>query len=411
VNVPPNVQARSTINFELSRRGSETRPSLAALDPHELISFGAGDAHPALMPDLSAEAGLALGKYRAETLQYAPRLGLSQLRTWIGEYLAADGVRVAPSNIIIVNGAKHGLDLVCKLLVNEGDCVAVTAPTYFTGIPIFRSHGVSFIEIPQDGDGMSVEFLRSVIDERRRNGKPVPKLIYDVPDFHNPTGMTMSLRRRQELVALASELGIVIVEDSPYRQVRFGVDGVSSLKELDDRGCVIQLGTFSKLLTPGLRIGWIVSSEENVARIAQLKSDGGTCPLTQRIVYEFCAAGKLAPHMARLRDEYQRHRDTMVAALQKSLPEMSFSVPDGGYYLWVRLPDGVSGDALTRAALAHRLEVVSGTRFFANGNSQAPASPPGSVFLRLAFSFASIAEIEDGIRRLASASQDLRQAA
>jgi 2-aminoadipate transaminase len=222
--------------------------------------------------------------------------------------------------------------------------------------------------------------------------------------------MTMSLRRRQELVALASELGIVIVEDSPYRQVRFGVDGVSSLKELDDRGRVIQLGTFSKLLTPGLRIGWIVSSEENVARIAQLKSDGGTCPLTQRIVYEFCAAGKLAPHLVRLRNEYQRHRDTMVAALQTNLPEMSFSVPDGGYYLWVRLPDGVTGDALTQAALAHRLEVVSGARFFANGNGQAPASRPGSDFLRLAFSFASIAEIEDGIRRLAGASRDLRQA-
>ena len=177
--------------LQLSTRGLETRPTLAA-HLSDGISFGAGDAYPPLMPDLTVEAAVALTQYRDETLQYAPRLGLFLLRKWICEYLAADGIKVSPAEIIIVNGAKQGLDLTCKLLLNEGDCVAVTGPTYFTGIPIFRSHGLSFLQVPQDAEGMSVDFLRTEIAQRRRTGRPIPKMIYDIPDFHNPTGITMS---------------------------------------------------------------------------------------------------------------------------------------------------------------------------------------------------------------------------
>ena len=385
----------------LSRRGLETNPVFAP-HPEDCISFGAGDAYPELMPDFTAAATVALNKYRAETLQYAPRLGLLPFREWIIELLVSEGIKISPTEMIVVSGAKQGLDLVCKLLLNEGDCVAVTGPTYFTGIPIFRSHGVSFLQVPQDAEGLSVDFLRREIYLRRQRGQPTPKLIYDIPDFHNPTGITMSQNRRHDLVELAEELSIFIVEDSPYRQIRFEGIGVPPLKALDRSGCVIYLGTLSKVLAPGLRLGWIATSQENAARIAQLKADGGTSPLIQRLAVEYCAEGNLPVHLNRVRSEYKRHRDIMVAALRKHIPQASFAVPQGGYYIWVNFPGGRDADRIAENALEKGVEIISGTRFFANRDGAYPANrAAGSDFVRLAFSSASPIEIEDGIGRLA----------
>jgi 2-aminoadipate transaminase len=354
------------------------------------------------MPDFTAEAALALTRYRSETLQYAPRLGLLDLREWICEFLAEEGIKASPAEIIVVNGAKHGLDLACKLFLNDGDCVAVTAPTYFTGIPIFRSHGLSFLQVPQDAEGISIDFLHREIKLRRRNGQPIPKMIYDIPDFHNPTGITMSPDRRRQLVAFANQFDVVIVEDSPYRKIRFGGPTFPPLKALDDSGRVVYLGTFAKLLAPGLRIGWVVSTAESVARIAQLKSDGGSCPLTQRIVFEYCSAGKLSQHLDRVSVEYHKHRDIMVAELREKLPQASFRVPDGGYYLWIGLPGIVDADRFAEAATAKGVEIISGTRFYADRNIAYPENRiPGSDHIRLAFSFASPTQIKDGIGRLA----------
>jgi 2-aminoadipate transaminase len=353
------------------------------------------------MPDLTGEAEIALRRYRSETLQYAPLLGLAPLREWICNYLQVDGVKVSPEQIIIVNGAKHGLDLICRLLLDPGDCVAVTAPTYFTGIPIIRSYGVEFIEVPQDEEGMSVDTLHHQIERRKRENRPAPKLIYDIPDFHNPTGITMSKRRRLQLVELAASLGVAIVEDSPYREIRFTGAQVPSLKSLDTNDSVFQLGTFSKLMAPGLRIGWIAATQENIERIGRLKSDGGTCPLTQRIIYEYCAAGKLASHLDLVRKRYQEHRDTMIASLTSFTPKMRFKAPDGGYYIWARLPREMDSNLFAKQALARGVELFSGEQFFVGKFADYPVnSAAGSGYVRLSFSFASPAQIEAGIARL-----------
>ena len=390
----------------LSRRAAGLAGSLPPSAPATNLAFDSGHACNEVLPDLTAEAERALTSFRAETLQYAPRPGLPELRSRIAEYLAADGIAATRDQVLVTNGAKHAIELICRVLLDEGDSIVVTTPTYFTAIPIFRSFGVRFIEVGQDRDGLDVAELAVALERRERAGEPPPKFIYNVPDFHNPTGITMSLERRQRLIELAVARGIRIVEDSPYRKVRFEGSSIPSLKALDPGDTVFYVGTFSKLMAPGLRVGWVVSSPDMIARMIQLKSDGGSCPLTQRIIVEFLAAGKLDDHIARVQTTYRRNRDTMVASLRRELPEARFEVPEGGYYVWLTLPEDVSGDVLARAASEAGVTTIPGSKFFARSD----ASHPGN-HLRIAFSHATPDEIEDGIRRLATAYRTIATAA
>ena len=381
-----------------ARRASPLSPALPAPAPSGNIAFDSGHAFPGVLPDLTAEAESALSRYRAETLQYAPRAGLPELRAWIAEYMTADGARVAADSILVTNGAKHALELVCRLLLDDGDAVVMTAPTYFSAIPIIRSFGASFIEVRQDSAGLDVNELAHALDRRRREGKPAPKFIYDVPDFHNPTGLTMSADRRAALLDIAAAHGVAIVEDSPYRKVHFEGASVPSLKALDKGDVVLQLGTFSKLMAPGLRVGWVSAAAPLVARMAQLKTDAGSCPLTQRTILEFCTNGRLASHTARIQERYRANRDRMVAAVRRELPDISFVVPHGGYYLWLTLSDGVDADELAACAYQTGVTVIPGSKFFARADVSHPRN-----HLRVAFSHATEAEIDEGVRRLAAA--------
>ena len=390
----------------LSRRAAGLASSLPAGAPATNLAFDSGHACNEVLPDLTAEAQRALTVFRAETLQYAPRPGLPELRSRIVEYMASDGIQATRDQVLVTNGAKHAIELICRVLLDEGDSIVVTTPTYFTAIPIFRSFGVRFIEVGQDRDGLDVAELAVALERLDRAGEPPPKFIYNVPDFHNPTGITMSLERRQRLIELAAARGIRIVEDSPYRKVRFDGSGIPSLKALDPADTVFHVGTFSKLMAPGLRVGWVVSSPDMIARMIQLKSDGGSCPLTQRIIVEFLAAGKLDDHIARVQTTYRRNRDAMVAALRRELPDARFDVPDGGYYVWLTLPEDVNGDALARAASEAGVTMIPGSKFFARSD----ASHPGN-HLRIAYSHATRGEIEDGIRRLATAYRTIVTAA
>lgn len=371
---------------------------LPAAAPASNLAFDSGHAANSVLPDLTAEAERALTVYRAETLQYAPRPGLADLRARIIEHMDADGIAATREQVLVTNGAKHAIDLVCRVLLDEGDTIVVTRPTYFTAIPIFRSFGVSFIEVGQDHHGLDVAQLESMLDQRGREGLKQPKLIYNVPDFHNPTGVTMSLERRRSLLDLASRRGIQVVEDSPYRKVRFEGPSIPSLKALDADNTVIYIGTFAKLMAPGLRIGWAVASADFIARMIQLKSDGGSCPLTQRIIAEFMSAGRLPSHIDRVQATYRENRDAMVAAIHREMPEATFDVPEGGYYVWLTLPEDVDGDLVARTAIDGGVTVIPGSKFFARHDGPFPKN-----HLRVAYSHATVAEIEDGIRRLATA--------
>ncbi|MBN1224995.1 MAG: PLP-dependent aminotransferase family protein [Candidatus Aminicenantes bacterium] len=387
----------------LSQRAARLVPTMPALEPPDVISFGSGHGCPEVFPDLTEVAKTALNEYRAETLQYGPTLGLLEMRQWIARFVMENGARdISPDNVLVVNGAKNGLGLICRLLLDEGDSVVVTAPTYFTCIPIFKTFGVNFYEISQDAEGIVVSELEDTLAGIKNEGKPLPKLIYNVPDYHNPSGVTMSLKRREELVRTAERYGIYVIEDSPYRKVRFEGEQYPIVKAFDRTESVLVLGTVSKLVAPGMRIGWIVASEDLIARLAQLKSDLGTCPLTQRIVLEFVTNGdRYAKHTKNVQNIYRTHRDSMVASLRRELPEIRFTVPHGGYYLWLTLPEHINADELTSRALQEKVGIIPGSKFYAGRGPKGLGAPTNNV--RLCYSHAEPEEIEEGIKRLAKA--------
>lgn len=395
-----------------ARRAANLSSALpGALFPSELgpdaILFDSGFAAPELLPHLNAFADVALSAHREEVLQYSPRQGQPELRQWLADLMNADGCALEADDILIVNGAKNGLDLICRLLLDEGDPIVVTAPMYFTAIPIFRSFGAEFVEVSQDGEGLDVAALERRLKQRRSEGQPLPRFIYDVPEFHNPTGATMSESRRRALLALAQREGIAIVEDTPYRRVRFDGEPVPSLKSLDTTGQVLHVGTFSKLVAPGLRVGWIAAERSLIARLIQLKADGGTSPLLQRIAYEFARSPAFEAHALRVREAYRARRDRMISALARTLPEARLAVPDGGYYVWVTLPPGTDGDALAAAAALRGVHVIAGSRFFAASDGGYPANHAPRNHVRLSYSYAMPEQIDEGVARLADAFRTL----
>lgn len=372
------------------------------LDPG-VIAFDSGFASPRLLPELTQFALNALAQHREEVLQYAPPQGHPKLRAWIADYMTKDGCDVAAENILIVNGAKHGIDLICRLLLDEGDAVVVTAPTYFTSIPIFRSFGAELLEVGQDEHGLSVSELEDLLARRRAEGLGAPKLIYNVADFHNPSGVSMSLGRRLALVEAAARHGIPIVEDNPYRRVRFEGQAIPTLKALDKDDGVIHVGTFSKLVAPGLRIGWVAARPEVIARLMQLKSDGGSCPLMQRILLDFCRSGAFAAHVERVQSVYRQHRNRMIVALRRWLPDAEFTEPQGGYYVWLALPAHMDGDELARRAAALGVNIIPGSKFFAGADGYPRNRGPRRNAVRLSYSFANLEEIDEGVARLGEA--------
>lgn len=370
-----------------------------AEDEAHLISFGSGDAYPEGLPDMGDLARAAASSHRTETMQYAPRLGLGEMREWIVEYVAREGVKITADHVIVVNGAKHAIDLVCRVFLDPGDLVVVTTPTYKSAISIFRGHELDYVEVPLDEEGLDVGALGDRLAARERAGQRMPKLVYDVPEFHNPTGITMTAERRRALLALADRYDLMVVEDDPYRRIRFEGESVPPIQAFDVEGRAIGIGTFAKLVAPGLRIGWLTASPEVVGKLSAFKADGGSCPLTQRLILEYVKAGRLEPHIGDVRGIYRGQRDVMMGALQRYLPGTTWRVPQGGYYIWLRLPEQVSGDALARAAIARGVKVLPASDFYA---TRGPAN-----YVRLAYSYASPSEITEGVRRLGEAFREV----
>ena len=357
-----------------------------------VIMFGSGDAYPESLPDISEFAQQAAVKYRTETLQYAPRPGLLELREWIVQYLRNEGVRVSADSILVCNGAKQGIELACKLFLDPGDAIVVTRPTYQSALGVFRGWEVEFVEVGMDADGMLVDELAATLADRERRGLPAPKFVYDVPEFHNPTGVTLSRARRAGLLEIAARYGMLVLEDDPYRRIRFSGESVPPIQALDEHGSVIGLGTFAKLVAPGLRLGWVIATPDIVDRMAAMKADGGTCPLTQRILIEYCRAGRLEPDIRDRVRTYRAHRDVMAQAVREQLPQASFRLPEGGYYVWLRLPENVDSDRLATIARAEGVELLPASQFH--------ATPGPRHYIRLAYSYASPSEIVEGVRRL-----------
>lgn len=362
----------------------------------DVISFAGGVPAPESYPAAAFRGILAeaLDAGGPALLQYSPPEGLGTLRRALAERMATRGMPVPPSSVIVCAGSQQGLYLVARALVEPDDVVVVEAPTYVGALQVFRSVGARIVAVPADQDGMDVERLADVL--RRR---PV-KLIYTLPTFQNPTGATMPLARRERLVALGRRHGVPIVEDDPYSEIRYEGEAVPSLLELDHGAGspVIYLSTFSKVLFPGFRLGWVAAPTPVVERLAWVKAlvDLDTNPLVQSSVADFVKRGMLDQHVEGLRRLYPERRDRMMAALKRKLGDaVSVREPEGGFYVWAKLANGLRARDVLVAAEDTAVAFVPGELFHADGGGQSG--------MRLAFSAVSLDDIDEGVDRLSRA--------
>lgn len=389
-----------------SLTSSTIRELLKLTQQPDIISFAGGMPAPELFPTEQFEDAChrVLSQQGQAALQYSTTEGYPPLRELVTRHLARYNILAEPENVLITAGSQQALDLIAKLLINPGDRLLVEAPTYLGALQAFNVFGADYVSVPADDDGLIVDRL----DEALRSG---PKFMYILPNFQNPSGVTLSLERRKALVELADKYGIPLIEDDPYGQLRYEGDHLPPLIVLDREthgirldngyrlGNVIYMSTFSKTLAPGLRLGWIVAPPEVIAKLVQLKqgADLHTSTFTQMVAYEAARGGFLDEHIKKLRQVYRERRDVMLEALSEFFPpEVSWTRPAGGLFLWARLPERMDSTRLLEAALRQKVAFVPGNAFFAGSADPAESNR----YLRLNFSNAKPDMILEGIRRL-----------
>jgi len=363
-----------------------------------VISLALGVPDPTLLsPERLTEAWEAVvGKLGAAAVGPCPVQGIPAVRELISARALKRGLAIDPDSVTMVNGSQHGLDLLLRLLVEPGDTVLVEVPTYFVGLQCFQSRGVRIIGVPVDEEGMDVERVELLLARYR------PRLIYTVPTYQNPTGATMSLKRRERLLALAQQYQVPIVEDDPFGDLHFDVPPPPPIKALDRHGHVLYLSTFSKSLAPGLRVGWLVAPSPVVQRAARLNGMAELHPNTvgQHLVVEFARRGWLEELINRARNSYKARCLAMATALQRRrLPGMRWAVPAGGMFLWLQLPEQVDVQNLLAETMKQGVAFLPGSLMY-------PTGGPRNV-CRLNFSVPDEQAIEQGIATIVTVARRL----
>lgn len=364
----------------------------------EVISFAGGLPAPELFPleRIRQATETVLARYGPQALQYSTTEGVPQLRSFLARRLSNEQLHVRPENILIVTGSQQALDLVARVFVNEGGRVILENPTYLGMLQVLKPYDLTYLPVGSDQDGMKVEELPPLLRQR-------PGLLYLVPTYQNPQGTTLSQQRRLELVSLLDRLPVPLIEDNPYSELRYEGEDMPSLLSLDAAhvggseldGRVVYLGTFSKILSPGLRVGWVAAPLPVIEMLVAAKqsTDLHTSTFVQYLINEMVQDDFLQTHVARLRDAYRQRRDCMLAAMERFFPaEVSWSHPSGGLFLMVYLPPRLDAQELLQDALAASVAYVPGGDFHVGGS--------GRTTCRLNFSNASPPLIEEGIRRL-----------
>lgn len=383
----------------------ELAPPLWAPPPPEgdipIISLAYGLADPLVLPReelVEAAAQVVAGDVNA-ALNYAPNA--RALVKLVAERLRREGVAANEHQVLLAYGSTQILGLLPQVLISPGDTVLVEAPTFMGAVRQFGRAGARLIGVPLDTDGLEPDALETTLRELRAQGVR-PRFIYCIPTFQNPAGVTLSLARRQRIVALAAEYGVLVVEDDAYVDLRFRGEPLPPLAALDKDGWVLRIGTFSKILAPGLRMGWAHGPQALIDRLQMFKVEGGSGPFLTNLVARFCAEGRLDEHIVTLCEHYAAKCELMAAALRRELPEASFVLPDGGFFIWLHLPEGVNAGDLAPLALQHGVEVLPGSRCYSDGS--------GDDYIRLAFSETPAGQIEEAVRRLGAAVRALRKA-
>jgi 2-aminoadipate transaminase len=383
---------------------SAIRELLKITEQPGIISFAGGLPAPECFPaeEIALASERLLAQQAARVLQYGPTEGFPPLRELVAGIMQSRGVAVLADQVLIISGSQQGLDALGKLLIDPGAPVLVEDPTYVGALQAWRPYQPRFVALPMDNDGLLIDPLEQAVGDLEHAGTP-PRFLYLVSCFQNPTGVTLSGERRQALIELAERHNLPIVEDDPYGELRYSGTQLPSLAALDvarwgEPRHVVYLSTFSKLLAPGLRVGWVVAPEPVRRRIVQIKQglDLHTGSLAQAIAWEACRDGLLEHHIPRIRAIYQARREAMLGALERLMPRgVTWTRPEGGMFLWVTLPERMRSADLFKRALDRQVAFVPGESFFANGG--------GERTLRLNFSFSPPDRIEAGVQRLAEA--------
>ena len=366
-------------------RPSAIRKILSRTVEPGFISFTAGKPSPRWFPveEVYAQSGHVLEKYGAEAMQYASTWGFQPLREWV----ARRQPPATADNVLMVAGSQQAIDLTAKLFLDPGDKVALSAPTYTTAMSTLGLYGVEFLPVASDEEGMLLEPLEAALQQS-------PKLLYCIPNFMNPTGVNMTLERRQALIALARKYNVPILEDDPYGELRFEGEALPNLFELAPEQ-VIYASTFSKTLAPGFRLGWIIANQEVLEplMIAKQIADLQVPTYSQRLIYEIVQNGFMDAQIPRLRDHYRQQRDLLLDAMQRHFPpEVSYHPPSGGMFVWCELPEELDATELLEIALEHKVAYIPGASFYPNEQ--------GKNTFRLSYSIATPEEIEIGIEKL-----------
>ena len=381
----------------LNMERSEIREVLKLTRRPDIISFAGGLPATETFPvkDLEDISCHILREKGAVALQYGPAEGEMPLREEIAKWLSKEKPAIKPENILITTGSQQGLDIVSKVFLDPKDVVIVELPTYVGGLQAFSAYRARMIGVPQDDYGMRVDLLERTLGKLAVKNKK-PKFIYVVPDFQNPSGVTLSQERRRRLLELAYQHEIPIVEDSPYRDLRFMGQPVPAIYSLDTQNQVIVLGTFSKLLCPGLRLAWIMAPTEWMDRMVVAKQSMDLCSpsFTQLIAAEYLRRGLLPAQIENIRKLYARKREVMLEALDKYMPKgVKWTKPEGGLFLWIKLPKKMNTAELFPKAIENKVAYVIGSAFYHNGK--------GHNAMRINFSYPSEQQIDEGIKRLA----------
>jgi 2-aminoadipate transaminase len=377
-------------------RGSVIRELLKVTQDPEIISFAGGLPNPQSFPidDIISVLNIVMKHHAKTALQYGTTHGLDELRETLAERAAKDGINTTLDNIIITNGSQQSLDAVGKIFLNPGDTAIVGLPTYLGGINAFRSYECNLVGVPLDKDGMRMDLLEETIKKLIKENIH-PKFIYVIPSFQNPAGVVLSEPRRKKLIDLANEYNLIVIEDDPYGKLRYDGPIVKPIKAYDDIGRVIYISTFSKILAPGFRVAWNISSDDITRKIALSKQalDLCTSTFTQHIVNEFMRLGSLDLHIMKICQMYKPKRDIMMKSMEKYFPEgYVCHKPNGGLFAWATLQEGIDTEILFLDAIKQKVAYVHGKAFHVDGG--------GERSMRLNFSYSTDEQLEEGMKRL-----------
>ncbi|MGB9636633.1 MAG: PLP-dependent aminotransferase family protein [Thermoplasmata archaeon] len=380
-------------------KASDIRELLKLVQEHDIISFAGGLPNPLAFPKEEIKEIVAdiLEKEYGSVLQYGPTEGIKPLRQQIAQRMQKKGIKCEDTDVLVVTGSQQALDLVGKVFLNKKDIVIASAPSYLAGLSAFLSYEGKVEQTPMDSQGVLTDVMRDRIHAIHRHGGNI-KFIYALPTFHNPAGVTMPEKRRKEMLDIAKDYDLLIVEDDPYSELRYTGKDIKPIKAFDEEGRVIYTSTFSKILTPGLRVGWIIADPEinRKLTIAKQATDLCTSTFNQYIAYEYMARGYIDKHIPKIKELYGRKMKIMLEALKKYFPKsVKWTEPEGGMFLWCSLPNAGKTDTreMLKDALVQKVAYVPGSGFFVDGS--------GKNCMRLNFTHPSDEAIPIGVKRLA----------